>query len=165
MEGPLDVHVLAGALCTDVIAVTCFDHSVLVLGLQLPELPLVDIVGLLLFMNPTPVEEVVDLVVVSCHVVLHKYLVHRVGPDLHPPDVLAMLHEDVLRQLGIGSHQFIDESDEPASLQLVDPLVHEVAWQLLFELFFSSVEVRPVVEQFEATSAILNSEVGWYEYR
>ena len=93
VEGSLDIEVLTEALAVDVDAVACPDHPVLVLWLQLPDVFLVDVVDLLFGEEAVPVEEVIDSVVVAAQLLLHEYLVHGVGPHLHTPDVLAMLHE------------------------------------------------------------------------
>ena len=108
MERPLDIEVLAEALVVHVSSIASPDHPVFVLWLQLPDVFLVDVVDLLLGEDAVPEEEVVDPVVVAAEVLLHEDLVDGVGADLHSPDVLAVLHEEVLRQLGSWSDELVD---------------------------------------------------------
>ena len=93
VEGSLDIKVLTKTLAVDVDTVACPDHPMLVFWLQLPDIFLVYVVNLLLGEETVPVEEVVDSVVVAAQLLFHEYLVNGVGPHLHTPDILTMLHE------------------------------------------------------------------------
>jgi hypothetical protein len=96
VEGSLDVEVFAKGLLSRV-TVSLENHPVLVFIFKLPNIFFENIVYLLFGMKSVPKVEVIDFIIIFFHVFIYPYLVQNISLNAHPPDMLAMLGEDVLR--------------------------------------------------------------------
>jgi hypothetical protein len=127
VECSLDVEVLAHTLLLT-LTVTFPNHAVFIFIFELPHVLLEDIVNLFFDVETIPEVKVVDFFVVLCDVFLNPNVIKDICSDTHPPDMFAMLHEEILGQLGAGRVHFVHQAHELRRRQLADPLVHKLAW-------------------------------------
>lgn len=100
------------------VSVTFSDHPMLVLIFKLPNVFFENIVYLLFDMESVPEIKVINFIVIFFYVFLSPNLVENVGLNSHAPNMLTMLREQILRQVGTFSIHFVNHSDDLGGCQL-----------------------------------------------
>jgi len=141
LESFLDVDILSTTFGKWIFTVTSCDHPSFILRLNLPEFFLINVINLFFGRNTIPEEEILNLLVVLTQIELTPNFVDRVSPDTHSPDVLTILHVQVLRDFHSRGVELIDEPNDLDCLKLCHPLVHELTRKLLFVFLICAVEL------------------------